>query len=78
MTLIFTVMMICVLLLMLLQLMLLQLMLLLLLVVVCGRRGSRWWPQFVLIDVKRIVVTQMKRRNGTCQGNYEIDKFYFD
>lgn len=77
MTLIFTVMMICVLLLMLLQLMLLQLMLLLL-VVVCGRRGSRWWPQFVLIDVKRIVVTQMKRRNGTCQGNYEIDKFYFD
>lgn len=76
MTLIFTVM-ICVLLLMLLQLMLLQLMLLLL-VVVCGRRGSRWWPQFVLIDVKRIVVTQMKRRNGTCQGNYEIDKFYFD
>lgn len=77
MTLIFTVMMICVLLLMLLQLMLLQLMLLLL-VVVCGRRGSRWWPKFVLIDVKRIVVTQMKRRNGTCQDNYEIDKFYFD
>lgn len=74
MTLIFTVMMICVLLLMLLQLMLLQLMLLLL-VVVCWRRRSRWWPQFVLINVERIVVTQMKRRNGTCQGNYEIDKF---
>lgn len=75
MTLIFTVMMICVLLLMLLQLMLLQLMLLLLLllVVIGGRRGSRWWPQFVLIDVERVVVTQMKRRNGTCYGHYEID-----
>lgn len=75
MTLIFTVMMICLLLLMLLQLMLLQLMLLLLLLLVVGGcRGSRWWPQFVLIDVERIVVTQMKRRNSTCHGNSEIDK----
>lgn len=27
--------------------------------------GCRWrWPQFVLVDVEGISVTQMKRRNG--------------